>query len=80
MSDEFKKTQAEIRKLQPFRIAVFKRYWDKFKYNKTRREQLIQTIDDADEQVAFYLGDEYRNWKDEIPGCRDFLKAVQEKK
>jgi len=52
------------------RIGVFKRYWDKFKYNKTRREYLIGMFDETDKQIEFYLGDDYKNWRDELPGTR----------
>jgi len=31
------------------RIGVFKKYWNKFKYNKKKREMLVQMFDDADE-------------------------------
>jgi hypothetical protein len=62
------------------RIGVFKRYWDKFKYNKSRREYLINLFDDTDKQIEFYIGDDYKNWRDEIPGTRQFLKEVETKK
>lgn len=52
------------------RIGVFKRYWEKFKYNKSRREYLIEMFDETDKQIEFYLGDGYNNWRDEIPGTR----------
>ena len=55
------------------RMGIYKRYWDKFKYNRKRREHMIETFDDADEQIAFYLGEEYVNWRDAIPGVREFL-------
>jgi len=31
------------------RIGIFKRYWEKFKYNKTRRESLVEMFDESDE-------------------------------
>jgi hypothetical protein len=67
---EYLETRDEIRQLQPMRIGVFKRYWDKFKYNKTRREYLIEMFDETDKQIEHYLGDEYKNWRDELPGTR----------
>ena len=62
------------------RIGVFKRYWDKFKYNKRRREYLIDMFDETDEAVAIYLEDDYVNWRDEIGGVREFLKELETKK
>ena len=79
-TDDFINTVVEIKKLQPMRVGVFKRYWDKFKYNKKRREHMIEIFDEADEQVAFYLEGDYVNWRDSIPGVREFLKEISEKK
>ena len=78
-TEEFKSLAAEVKQLQPMRIGVFKRYWDKFKYNRQRRELLIEMFDTADEQVKFYLRDDFRSWKDEIPGVREFLAEIQHK-
>ena len=61
------------------RIGVFKKYWNKFKYNKKKREMLVQMFDDADEQVAGLLQDEFVPWKDEIEGARQFLADVEKK-
>lgn len=36
-----------------------KRYWDKFKYNRVRREKLIEMFDESDKQAQFYIGDEF---------------------
>ena len=77
---EYMSNREEIKKLQPMRIGVFKRYWDKFKYNKDRREYLIELFDDTDKQIEFYLGDAFVNWRDEIPGTRQFLQELNSKK
>jgi hypothetical protein len=79
-SEEYMGLRDEVRKLQPMRIGVFKRYWDKFKYNKARREMLMDMFDETDEQISFYLGDEFKNWRDEIEGVRPFLLDLQKKK
>jgi hypothetical protein len=52
------------------RIGVFKRYWDKFKFNKRRRELIVQMFDESETQIEFYLGEEFKPWRDEIPGAR----------
>ena len=79
-SEEYMGLRDEVRKLQPMRIGVFKRYWDKFKYNKARREMLMDMFDETDEQISFYMGDEFKNWRDEIEGVRPFLLDLQKKK
>ena len=47
-TDGFKEAAAEVRKIQPMRIGIFKRYWDKFKFNKKRREKLVEMFDETD--------------------------------
>lgn len=45
---EFFEIRDEVFKLQPMRISYFKKYWDKFKYNKDRREKLVEMFDESD--------------------------------
>jgi len=61
-------------------MGVFKRYWDRYKHNRKKRELLIQMFDDSEVIVKNYLEDEYVNWRDEIEGVRDFLEEVKTKK
>ena len=84
--EEFKKTdyyftnREQIKKIQPMRIGIFKRYWDRFKFNKRRRELLCEMFDETDKQVEFYLDEEFVSWKDEIEGSRQFLEDIYKKK
>ena len=59
------------------RIGIFNRYWKRFKYNKKRREYLIDLFDETDKQIEFYLGDKYRHWSDEVDGARQFLQDIE---
>ena len=45
---DYYKIRSKVLKLQPMRIEIFKRYWDKFKYNKTRREKLVEMFDESE--------------------------------
>jgi len=74
---DFKEIQGQLRNLQPIRMGVFKKYWNKFKYNRQRREYMVEVFDSADVQVQLYLGDEYVNWRDEIEGAREFLADME---
>uniref|UniRef100_A0A7S3CQG7 Uncharacterized protein n=1 Tax=Strombidium rassoulzadegani TaxID=1082188 RepID=A0A7S3CQG7_9SPIT len=78
-TDLFKENLAQIKSLQPFRIAIFKKYWKRFRYNKQRREYLVELLDGADQQIEKYMGDEFVSWRDEIEGARQFLEEVQVK-
>ena len=55
------------------RIGVFKRYWSRFKYNKKRREILMDMFDASDKQAEFYYGEGFKSWRDEIEGVNEFL-------
>ena len=61
------------------RIGVFKRYWDKYKYNRKKREALMEKFDEADVQIEAYMGDDYKNWRDEVEGAREFLHELETK-
>lgn len=58
------------------RIGVFKRYWSRFKYNKKRREILIEMFDASDKQAEFYYGEGFKSWRDEIEGVNEFLQEI----
>ena len=55
------------------RIGIFKRYWQKFKYNRSRRELLVGMFDAADKQAEFYYGEGFKTWREEIEGVDEFL-------
>ena len=57
LTEEKKKLADEFRQIQPARIGIMKRYWDKFKYNKSKREDLIKMFDESDQTVEMHLGD-----------------------
>jgi hypothetical protein len=58
------------------RIGIFKRYWTKFKYNKKRREHLVELFNETDKQIEFYMGDKFKSWMEEIEGSRQFLQDI----
>ena len=41
---------------------------------------MIQMFDDADKQAAFFYGDGFKGWRDEIEGVHEFLAAIDAKK
>lgn len=67
--------------IQPIRHGIFKKYFDKYKYNKVRRELLIKTIEESEESVVDVLGPsgEYVHFLDAIPEMRTFLAEIEAK-
>jgi hypothetical protein len=45
-------------------MGIFKRYWQKYKYNRPKRQHLIKLFDMADSQLEIYLEDEFVSWRD----------------
>jgi len=70
------KHREEFRKLQPMRMNVFRRYWDKFKFNRKRREKLCAVFNQSDDQFQFFLGDSFKPWYEEL-GVVDFLEEME---
>ena len=65
--------------MQPVRHGLFKKYFDKFKFNKKKREMLLQFIKDSEEQVEDILGPsgEFVTFTDAIPEIKTFLAEVE---
>jgi len=78
--DEFLNYQQQMRQLHPTRIGIFKRYWSQCKYNKRKRELLVSAFDAADEQAAYYYGEGFKGWRDEIEGVHEFFEELKTKK
>lgn len=62
------------------RVMIFKKYWNKFKYNRAAREQVMQLLDEADEQAGYYYGDNFKTWRQEIDGVEEFLEEIAAQK
>lgn len=41
---------------------------------------MIQMFDETDKQAGFYYGDDFKSWRDEVPGVHEFLANVEAKK
>lgn len=63
----------------PIRYGVIKRYFDKHKYQKSKREALLATIDESEEFVKGLLGDEYVCYTVAIPEIGEFMQGIKAK-
>lgn len=61
------------------RIRVFKQYWQKFRYNSAKREELMEMFDISDNQAEYYYGEGFKRWRDEIEGVHEFLEQIRTK-
>jgi hypothetical protein len=65
--------------MQPIRHGVIKRYYDKVKYMKAKREELLALVEDSDEAFKAVLGDDYVKFTDAFPGVNEFLAELEVK-
>jgi hypothetical protein len=78
-SEEFQDLKRQMLAMQPVRHGLFKKYFDKYKFNKKKREMLLQYIKDSEEQVEDILAPsgEFVPFTEAIPEIKTFLAEVE---
>lgn len=76
-SQEFKDLKEQLKQIQPIRHAMIKKFFDKFKYMRNKRDLVLELAEDAEEGIEEVLGDEYVHFKDAIPEIKQFLAEVE---
>lgn len=68
-SEEFQELRQQMIQIQPIRHGMIKRYFDKFKYQKKKRELLLEILKESEEHVADILAPtgEFIAYQDAIP-------------
>jgi glycerol-3-phosphate O-acyltransferase len=51
----------------------------KYRYQKKKREDILEMAEDAEELTKQVLGDEYVHFKDAIPEIKEFLVEIERK-
>jgi glycerol-3-phosphate O-acyltransferase len=65
--------------LQPIRHGVIKKFFQRFKYQRKKREYLLQLIEESEETTKEILGEDYVHFIEAIPEIKQFLQEVREK-
>mmetsp|Transcript_43261 Transcript_43261/g.58724 ORF Transcript_43261/g.58724 Transcript_43261/m.58724 type:complete len:85 (+) Transcript_43261:779-1033(+) len=68
-----------MKKLLPVRNSIIKRYFDKFKYQRNKRNDLLAAVEESEELLRDLFGDEYRHFTEEIPEIKEFMLEVEAK-
>ena len=78
-SEEFQDLKKQMLAFQPVRHGIFKIYFDKFQFNKKKREMLLQFIAESEEQAEDILGPsgEFVPFTEAIPEIKTFLAEVE---
>ena len=58
---------------------MIKRFWDRFKYQKKKRELLMQSLKESEEVAKDILGQEFVGFKEALPEITEFLAEVESK-
>jgi hypothetical protein len=68
-----------MRLMQPLRHGVIKKYLEKYKYQKAKREDIIRTVEATEDFPKEVLGDEYVHFLDAMPELKQFLVEIEQK-
>ncbi len=55
-SEEFKELKSQMIAIQPIRHSMIKKYFDKFNWQKKKRELLLEVVRESEEQAEEILG------------------------
>jgi len=59
-----------MRAMQPIRWGVIKKFFNKFKYNKEKRDLVLSLVEESEESIKEVMLDEYVHFLDAIPEIR----------
>ena len=76
---EFQEYQRQLKNLIPIRNSVIKRYFDKFKMQKRRREEILAAAEESESFIKGMLGREYVHFTDAIPEIKQFVLELEKK-
>lgn len=48
-----------MRRLVPIRLGIIKRYFDKYKFQKNKRQEILEAIEESEQQLEEILGEEH---------------------
>lgn len=71
---EYRRFLAKVKILQKMRHGVIKRYFEKFKYRKNHRNEIIQQAEETEESLREILREDHVHFLDANPEIREFLE------
>ena len=73
---EYRRFLEKVKILQKMRHGVIKRYFDKHKYKKNNRNEIIAQAEESEVHLREILQDEHIHFMDAYPEIREFLAQV----
>jgi len=65
--------------IQPIRHGMIKKYFDKYKYQRKKRTDILKYAEEGEEMTKNVLGSDYVHFMDAIPEIRTFLAELEAK-
>jgi len=69
----------QVRQLLPIRNATLKRYFDKFKMQKKKRDEFMEAALESEKEIELVMGDDYVHFMDVYPEIRQFMEEHESK-
>jgi large subunit ribosomal protein L28 len=76
---EFQDLRQQMIQIQPIRHGIIKKYFEKFKWQKKKRDLLLEILKESEEQVSEVLSPtgEFVPYKEAIPEIKQFMAEVE---
>jgi hypothetical protein len=68
-----------MRILIPMRHNVIKRYFEKYKMQKKKREDILKSVEESELFIKTLMGSEYVHFSEAIPEIKEFLMEHEKK-
>lgn len=68
-----------MKQLLPIRNNTIKRYFDKFKFQRNKRTEILAAVEESETLLKDLFGEEYRHFTEEIPEIKEFMIEVEKK-
>lgn len=78
-SPEFKELKEQMKLMQPIRHGIIRRYLEKYKWQKKKREDILRSVEATEESPKEILGEDYIHFLDAMPDIKQFLAELEEK-
>ena len=80
MHPEFAENHRQLLLLVPVRNATIKRYFEKFKMQKNKREEILAAVEATEPFMEKHLGPDYVHFLEAMPEIGEFLEELSFKK
>jgi len=78
-SEEYKELKAQMLQMQPIRHGVIKKWLDKYKYQKAKREVIMKAVEATEHVPREILGADYIHYLDAMPELKQFIAEIEAK-